>query len=229
METHKKPHHTGHRDRLRARFVDGGGDALADYELLELLLFTAIPRKDVKPIAKDLLVTFGSISKILAAPVADLTAVSGISETTATFLRAVSALQCRALKRELLNRPVLSHWDRLLDYCHASMAEDDVEKFRILYMNKKNELMADEIHATGTIDSASVYTREVLKRAMNIGATAIVLVHNHPSGDPTPSQPDIDITYAIADAARPLGIAIHDHVIIARTGHASLKSMGLLM
>ena len=223
-----KPHHVGHRDRLRARFIDGGADALADYELLELLLFTAIPRKDVKPIAKDLIATFGTLHKMMAAPISALTAVKGISENTATFLKTVHALQNRSLQRDLTGKPVLSNWDLLIDYCHSTMAEDDIERFRVLYLNKKNELLSDEIHASGTIDSANIYTREVLKKAMNIGATALIFVHNHPSGDPKPSQADIDITYALVDAANPLGITIHDHLIIARTGHCSLKSMGLM-
>jgi DNA repair protein RadC len=223
------PHHVGHRDRLRARFNDGGTDALADYELLELLLFTAIPRKDVKPIAKDLIATFGTLHKMMAAPVGDMVNVKGISENTAIFLKSVHALQNRALQRDVTGKPVLSNWDRLIDYCHSTMAEDDVERFRVLYLNKKNELLLDEVHASGTIDSANIYTREVLKKSMNIGATALILVHNHPSGDPAPSQPDIDITYALVEAAKPLGIAIHDHIIIARKGHCSLKTMGLLL
>jgi DNA repair protein RadC len=222
------PHHLGHRDRLRQRFSEGDTNALADYELLELVLFTAIPRKDVKPIAKDLIATFGTLHKMMAAPIIDLCAVKGISENTAIFLQSVFALQNRSLRREILKKPVLSNWDRLIDYCHSAMAEDDIERFRILYLNKKNELLSDEIHASGTIDAANVYTREVMKKAMNLGATAMILVHNHPSGDPTPSKPDIDITYALQDAAQPLGILIHDHIIIARNGHASLKSMGLL-
>lgn len=225
----KQPHHVGHRDRLRARFVDGGANALADYEILELILFTAIPRKDVKPIAKDLIATFGTLHKMMAAPITSLCTVSGISENTATFLKSIHALQNRMMQRDLTGKTILSNWDKLIDYCHSSMAEDDIERFRVLYLNKKNELLLDEIHASGTIDSANIYAREVLKQAMNIGATALILVHNHPSGDPKPSQPDIDLTYFLVDAAKPLGIAVHDHIIIARTGHSSLKSMGLLV
>lgn len=225
----KIPHHVGHRDRLRQRFLDGGSDALADYELLELLLFTAIPRKDVKPLAKDLLATFGSLHKMFAAPVSELTKVKGISENTATYLKSVHAIHGRSMKRELINKPILSNWDKLLDYCHSTMAEDDVERFRILYLNRKNQLLADDVHQTGTIDQAAVYPREVLKKAISLGATAMILVHNHPSGDPAPSQADIDLTFDMIEAGRPLDIIIHDHLIIARSGHSSLKSMGLLV
>lgn len=224
----EKPHHVGHRDRLRDRFSDGGADALADYELLELLLFTAIPRKDVKPLAKNLIAHFGTIHKMFAAPVTDLSAIDGISENTAVFIKSVHALHLRGMKRDLINKPVLSNWDRLLEYCHAAMAEDDIERFRVLYLNKKNELIHDDIHASGTVDFANVYTREILKKAMNLGATALVLVHNHPSGDPTLSKADMDITNAIVAAAQPLGIKIHDHLIISRSGHTSFKAMGLL-
>jgi DNA repair protein RadC len=227
--TSSHPHHLGHRDRLRQRFADGGEGALADYELLEMLLFTAIPRKDVKPIAKDLIAHFGTLHKMFAASVNDLCAVKGISENTAIFLKSVHALHSRAMQRTLLDRPVLSNWDRLLDYCHATMAEDDVERFRVLYLDRKNTLIHDEIHASGTVDSAHVYTREILKKAMNVGATALILLHNHPSGDPAPSQADIDITHAIQQAAKPLNIIIHDHLIISRTGHSSLKSMGFIL
>lgn len=222
-------HKLGHRDRLRARFQTGGTDALADYELLELLLFTAIPRKDVKPIAKDLIAQFGTLHKMFQADIDDLCVVKGVSENTATFLKSVHALHARAMKGELMNKPALNNWDRLLDYCHSTMAEDTIERFRILYLNKKNILIEDEIHASGTIDGANVYVREIMKKAMNIGATSLVLVHNHPSGDPTPSLPDIEITNQINDTARPLNITVHDHIIISRSGHSSFKSMGLLV
>jgi len=226
--TEQTNHKLGHRDRLRERFTNGGSDALADYELLELLLFTAIPRKDVKLIAKDLIAAFGTLHKLFQASIEDISQVKGISENTATFLKSIHALHTRAMKGELMNKPVLNNWDRLLDYCHATMAEDSIERFRVLYLNRKNILIEDEIHASGTIDVANVYTREIMKKAMNIGATALVLVHNHPSGDPTPSMPDIEITNHIKDAGAPLNIAVHDHLIISRSGHSSFKSMGLL-
>lgn len=222
-------HHLGHRDRLRHRFTEGGDNALADYELLEMLLFTAIPRKDVKPIAKDLIAAFGSLHKMFMAKTEELCAVKGVSENTAVFIKAMHALHIRAMKQDIMNKPALTNWDRVLDYCHAAMAEDDIERFRVLYLNRKNHLIEDEIHASGTIDGANVYTREILKKAMNIGATALVLVHNHPSGDPSPSQPDIDITNHIYNAAKPLNIELHDHLIISRTGHTSLRSMGLIL
>lgn len=221
-------HKLGHRDRLRERFIKGGADALADYELLELLLFTAIPRKDVKPIAKDLIATFGTLHKVFAAPLSDLITVNGISENTALFLQANHALHNRAMQGELMNKPVLSNWDRLLAYCHSAMAEESIEHFRVIYLNRKNHVLGDEIHASGTIDAANVYTREILKKAMNIGATSLVLVHNHPSGDPTPSQADIEITNQIIAAARPLKILVHDHLIISRSGHMSFKNIGLI-
>lgn len=222
-------HKTGHRDRLRARFQTGGADALADYELLELILFTAIPRKDVKPIAKDLLTQFGTLHKMFSAPNSDLITVNGISDTTANFIKSIHAIHTRAMKGDLMQKPLLNNWDRLLDYCHAVMAEDTIERFRVLYLNKKNILIDDEIHASGTIDGANVYTREIIKKAMNIGATALVLVHNHPSGDPTPSMPDIEITNQICATGKPLNIIVHDHIIISRTGHSSFKSLGLIV
>lgn len=226
--TEEKDHKHGHRDRLRERFQNGGADALADYELLELLLFTAIPRKDVKPIAKDLITTFGTLHKMFSATIDDLATIKGISENTAIFLKSIHMLHNRAMKGELMNKPVLNNWDRLLDYCHATMAEDSIERFRVLYLNRKNILIEDEIHASGTIDGANVYTREIMKKAMNIGATALILIHNHPSGDSTPSMPDIEITNQIVSTGKPLNIDVHDHLIISRSGHSSFKSMGLL-
>jgi len=223
------PRHTGHRERLRQRFSEGGADALADYELLELLLFTAIPRKDVKPLAKDLLAKFGSLRRIFAAPVYSLIEVNGISETTAIYLKSVHAIQNRMMKGELFDQPVLSNWSKLLDYCNSTMVEADIEYFRVFYLDRKNRLLSDEIHQSGTIDQAAVYPREILKKAITLNAVSIILAHNHPSGDPTPSQDDIDITHEIIQAAKPLGITIHDHLIIARTGYSSLRSMGLLV
>jgi len=221
-------HQHGHRDRLRQRFQTGGAEALADYELLELLLFTAIPRKDVKPIAKDLIATFGTLHKILAAPMADLCAVNGVSENTAIFLQANHALHVRAMHQDVMEKPALTNWDRLLAYLHAVLAEVKVEQFRVLFLNKKNILIHEDIHAVGTIDGANVYTREIMKKAMNLGATALVLVHNHPSGDPTPSGMDIELTNQVRDTAAGLEIELHDHLIISRTGHFSFKGSGLL-
>ena len=222
------PHHLGHRDRLRARFREGGAEALPDYELLELLLFRALPRRDVKPLAKELIARFGSFAEVLAAPEARLAEVKGVGETVVTELKLVKAAAERLTRGAVLKRPVLSSWAAVLDYCRASMAFSDREQFRILFLDKKNTLIADELQQTGTVDHTPVYPREVVRRALELSATALILVHNHPSGDPTPSRADIAMTKTIADAARPLGIVIHDHIIVGREGHASLKGLGLI-
>ncbi|MCF8496804.1 MAG: DNA repair protein RadC [Alphaproteobacteria bacterium] len=223
-----EPHYTGHRDRLRARFLQGGADALADYELLELILFAAIPRRDVKPLAKTLLARFSGLPGLMNAEIHDLLQVNGISESTAATLKALTAASHRALKQELMRKPVLNSWTRLMEYCHATMAHEKREHFRILFLNKKNELMGDEIQTSGTVDQTSAYPREIMKRALELGATALILVHNHPSGDPRPSQADVEMTRAIQRAADPFSITIHDHIIISRHGYTSFKSEGLL-
>lgn len=224
----KKPHYHGHRDRLRERFLTGGPDALPDYELLELILFMAIPRRDVKPLAKELLVRFGSLAGVLNAPIPELEKYDGLSENSIVALKAVRAAAFRMMKQEVMNRPILSSWSRLLDYCAATMAHEQKEHFRIMFLNKKNELIADEIQQTGTVDHTPAYPREIIKRALELGATAIILCHNHPSGDATPSEDDIDMTLAIKAAGEPFGIKIHDHLVIARKGTKSFKSMGLI-
>ncbi len=221
-------HHHGHRDRLRARFRDGGPSALADYELLELVLFRAIPRKDVKPLAKRLIAQLGGFAEVIAAPMARLVAIDGVSERTALELKIVQAAAERAAREQVLDRPVISSWTALLDYCRTVMAREGVEQFRVLFLDKKNRLIADELMGRGTVDQAPVYVREVLHRALHVGATAMILAHNHPSGDPTPSQADIDMTRAIIDAAHPLGVTVHDHIVIARERVASFKQLGLL-
>lgn len=223
-----KPHFHGHRDRLRGRFKDGGAQALADYELLELILFSAIPRKDVKPLAKTLLQKFKTISGVVNASPDALTAIPGISDNTALLIKSIQACALKMMQQDILNQPILNSWQRLLDYCHASMAHEREEQFRLLFLNRKNVLIADEIQQRGTVDQAPVYIREVIKRALELGATALILVHNHPSGDPTPSQTDIDITREIINSADGLGIVIHDHVIIAKNGHTSFKQLGLI-
>jgi len=223
----KKPHYSGHRDRLRQRFIQAGRESLADYELLELLLFYAIPRRDVKPLAKALIEQFGSLAEVLTADPESLCKVTGVSENTAVLICAVSAATKDILKQKVDGRAVLGSWQALLDYCHSAMAFNDKESFRILFLNRNNELIADEVQQTGTIDHTPVYPREVVKRALELNATALILVHNHPSGDPTPSQSDIDVTLEIVNAAKVLGISVHDHLIIAKSGHRSLKSMGL--
>lgn len=223
----EKPHYTGHRDRLRQRFVQGGPDALADYELLELILFMAIPRRDVKPLAKSLLARFGNLAATVNATVPELEQ-AGLSENAAIALKSIEAAAHRMMKQEIMQRPVLTSWQRLIDYCYATMAHDKTESFRILFLNKKNELIADEIQQTGTVDHTPAYPREIIKRALELGATALILCHNHPSGDPTPSEADIDMTYAIKGAAEPFGIFLHDHIIVSRNGTKSFKSMGLM-
>ncbi len=226
--TDETPHHAGHRARLKARFVQNGHAALADYELLELLLFMAIPRRDVKPLAKTLLQRFGDIGGVFAASVPDLAAVEGMSEGAAVALKTVEAAAARLNRVVLDKNPVLSSWTRLIDYCHTIMAREKVEQFRVMYLNRKNMLIADEIHQQGTVDQSAVFPREIVKRALAHGATAIILVHNHPSGDPTPSEADLILTNEIVAAMAPLDIVVHDHLIIAKSGHTSFKKQGLL-
>ena len=229
METGQdKPHFHGHRERLRARFREVGGGGLPDYEFLELLLCRSIARQDVKPVAKALLKRFGSFSEVLAAPMAHLKEVQGVGEQTAFDLKIVEAAALRFAKGAISQREVLSSWNAVLEYCRASMAFADKEQFRILFLDRKNALIADEVQQIGTIDHAPVYPREVVKRALDLAATAIILVHNHPSGDPAPSSADIETTKKIAIVAAPLGIVLHDHLIVGRNGCASLKNLGLI-
>lgn len=223
----KKPHYHGHRDRLRARFQTSG-DELPDYELLELLLFTAIPRRDVKPLAKQLIDHFGSLAAVLSAPIPQLAKQPGMGESTAIFLKATREAGLRLTREEVIDRPVITAWNQLIDYLHAHMAREEREQFRILFLDKKNRLIADEVQQEGTVDHTPAYPREIVKRALELSATAIILAHNHPSGDPEPSQADRDMTRSIVDAARPIGIVVHDHVIISRTGHTSFRSLGFL-
>lgn len=208
--------------------MQNGPDALADYEILEILLFSAIPRRDVKPIAKELLKKFGSLPALMRAPIHQLQDISGISENTAILLKTVAAAAQRSMKQELINQPILNSWTRLMDYCHATMAHETREHFRILFLNKKNELIADEIQGSGTVDHTPAYPREIMKRALELGATALILMHNHPSGDPKPSKADISMTNEIIRAAEPFNIVIHDHIVIARKGYTSFRNEGLL-
>ena len=218
----------GHRERLRERFARGGADAMPDYELLELTLFAALPRRDTKPLAKALLVRFGSFAEVIAAPRARLLEVKGVGETVVHHLKIVEAAAQRLAKTRVINRPALSSWTALLDYCTAAMARSANEEFRVLFLDRKNILVADEVQNRGTVDHTPVYPREIIKRALELSASAIILVHNHPSGDPTPSKADIAMTREVASAAKALGIAVHDHLVIGRGGHASFKSLGLL-
>jgi DNA repair protein RadC len=223
-----KPHYSGHRERLREKFRAHGATSLADYELLELLLFRSIPRADVKPLAKRLLAEFGSIAEVIAAPPARLKAFAGIGDSVATDLKIVHAAAVAIAGAPVAKRPVLSSWSQVIDYCRAAMAYEDREQFRILFLDKRNRLIRDEVQQTGTVDHTPVYPREVVRRALELSATALLLVHNHPSGDPTPSRADIDMTRTIIEVAKPLGIVVHDHLIIARDGHASLKGLRLI-
>jgi len=220
--------HDGHRDRLRGRFIRSGTGVLEDYELLELALFSAIPRRDVKPLAKQLLVRFGSMGGVLGATVDDLQTVKGISENTAVFIKTIHALQLRTLSEEIKEKPILTSWQKLIDYCHAAIAHEKREHFRVLFLNKKNQLIADEVQQVGTIDHVPVYPREVVKHALDLGATAMILVHNHPSGDPTPSDGDITMTRELVKAAKAMDVMVHDHIIIGKSGHTSFKAMGLM-
>lgn len=222
------PHYLDHRRRLRERFLLGGADALPDYELMELVLFAAIPRRDVKPLAKELVRRFGSFADAIAAPRERLEEVNGVGEAVIAQLKLVEAAALRLSKTRLLNRPALSSWNALLDYCAAAMARSPHEEFRVLFLDRKNNLIADEVQSIGTIDHAPVYPREIVKRALELGASALILVHNHPSGDPTPSRADIDMTRQIVQAASALHIAIHDHLVVGRGGTASFKALGLM-
>lgn len=222
------PHYHGHRARLRERFRQSGAEALSDYELLEMVLFAAQPRRDTKPLAKSLLKRFGSFAEVIHAPDARLAEIDGMGEASINQLKLIAAAANRIAKGELKGRTLLSSWSDVIGYCRTSMAFADKEQFRILFLDKRNQLIADEVQQTGTVDHTPVYPREVIKRALELSATAVILVHNHPSGDPTPSQADVRMTKAIIDIASPLGIAVHDHIIVGRNGHASLKGMKLM-
>jgi DNA repair protein RadC len=222
------PHYHGHRKRLRERFHDAGPDALSDYELLEMVLFTAKAQGDVKPLAKTLLKTFGSFAEVVHAPEARLREVKGVGDRTITELKLIAAAPGRIAKGQVRQRTLLSSWNDVIEYCRTTMAFADKEQFRILFLDKRNQLIADEVQQTGTVDHTPVYPREVIKRALELSATAILLVHNHPSGDPTPSQADVQMTRAIIDIAGPLGIAVHDHIIVGKNGHASMKGLKLI-
>jgi DNA repair protein RadC len=220
-------HRSGHRQRLKDRFVNGGPEALPDYELLELVLFNAISRRDTKPMAKRLIERFGSFAEAVNAPPERLREVEGIGDSAIVQLKLVRAAALRLMQGNIMQRPVLTSWTAVVDYCRAAMGFEAQEQFRILFLDKKNRLIADEVQQRGTVDHTPVYVREVVKRALELSASAIILVHNHPSGDPTPSRADIDMPKQIVDAAKPLGVAIHDHIIVGRQGHASFKGLKL--
>lgn len=218
----------GHRERLRSRFRKGGADALPDYELLELVLFRAIPRRDTKALAKQLIARFGSFAEVVSAPEPRLKEIDGVGEAVVTELKLVRAAALRLTRSDVVNKPMLSSFAQVIDYCKAVQGYEHVEQFRILFFDKRNQLIADEVQGRGTVDHTPVYVREVVKRALELSATAIILVHNHPSGDPTPSRADIDMTKMIVEVAKGLGIAVHDHIIVGRQGHASMKSLRLM-
>ena len=224
----QRPHHLGHRERLRERVANGGFASLHDYEVLELYLFRTFPRGDVKPLAKALLARFGSLSAVLSASVEDLRTVAGIGEAAALDLKLVHELAQRIGLEPLSKRTVISSWSALLSYVRVALKHEPREQFRVLFLDKKNQLIADEVMNEGTVDHAPVYPREIVRRALELSASSVILLHNHPSGDPTPSRADIDMTRAIAAAAKPLNIAVHDHLIVGREGVASFKALDLM-
>jgi len=223
-----KPHYLGHRERLRKRFRDAGADALPDYEMTELVLFRAMPRRDTKPLAKAILARFGTFAEAMSAPDELLKEVPGLGVAAITEIKLVRAAALRLVRGEALERPVLASWSQVLDYCRASMGFEPKEQLRILFLDKRNQIIADEVQQEGTVDHTPVYVREVVKRALELSATAIVLVHNHASGDPTPSRADIEMTKQIVQSAKNLGIVVHDHIIVGKQGHASFRGLGLI-
>jgi DNA repair protein RadC len=223
-----RPHYLEHRDRLRQRILGKGAQSLADYEVVEYLLMSALPRRDVKPTAKALIARFGSLAGVLAADPRDLADIAYVKDSAiATFKIAHEAAR-RMAREELADKPVISSWEQLLAYCRIAMGHDKVEQFHLLFLDRKNRLIADEAQQRGTVDHTPVYPREVVKRALELGASALILVHNHPSGDPTPSSADIAMTREVREAAETLGISVHDHLVIAKSGHASFRALGLL-
>ena len=223
-----KPDYHGHRDRLRQRFLEGGPGALADYEMLELLLFQAIPRRDTKPIAKALIDKFGTYAGVLRADPVALMEFKHMGQAGAVLIKLVGDAAERLARREVLNRTVLSSWDKVIAYLRVKLAEEKTERFHILFLDVKNTLIADEQQQRGTVNHTPVYPREVVKRALELGASAIIMVHNHPSGDPAPSAADVAMTHEVRDVGQKLGVTLHYHLIIGREGHASLKALGLI-
>lgn len=224
----ENPHYLGHRARLRERFIGLSGDALPDYELLELILFSARPRGDVKPLAKTLLKTFGSFAEVINAEESALRNVDDVGDAVIAALKTIRVATQRLIKSEISDQPVIQSWTALMDYCKLAMGSNKIEEFRVLFLNHRHALIADEVMQRGTINHTPVYPREIVKRALELSAAAIILLHNHPSGDPTPSKADIDITHKIIEAAATINVAVHDHVIITKTGHYSFKSFGVI-
>lgn len=227
-KSNKKAHFHGHRKRVRERFLKSEGKDLHDYEILEIILFSAMPRGDVKPLAKQLIKEFGSFAKVISAPGKDLKKINGIGEAAITAIKVAHETSLRILKEDFSKKTVIASWKSLLDYCRASMSHIKNEQFRIFYLDTKNQLISDEVQQEGTVDQTAVYPREVVKRALELGASAIILAHNHPSEDCTPSKSDIDMTTKIILAAEPLGVTVHDHIIIGGSKHFSFKSNGIM-
>lgn len=227
LDNKDKPHYTGHRERLRQRFIESGGDALADYELLEMLLSYVFTRGDTKPLAKDLLKHFGSLPAVLGTPHDALGVVKGIGPSASLIIKLVHVLVKRSMKDELMGRIVLQSWQQVIDYCQTAMAFLQDEQLRLLFLDQKNQLIADEVQHEGTVNHTPIYPRKVVKRALDLGASALIMVHNHPSGDPMPSRADIDMTLKVREAAATMDIQLHDHIIIGQGKHVSLKSMGI--
>ena len=223
-----RPDHLGHRERLRDRFLDRGGEALADYEMIELLLFQALPRRDTKPVARALIARFGSYAGVLRAPPRELLEVDGVGRAAAAAIRVVAEAATRLAREETLGGELLDSWDRLVAYLRIRLAHEKTECFRVLFLDTKNRLIGDEELHRGTVNHTPVYPREVMKRALELAATAVIMVHNHPSGDPSPSRADIKMTLQLRQLGQGLGIALHDHVIVARGGHASFRALGIL-
>lgn len=222
------PDNTGHRARLRKRLTEQGGEALLDHELIEYLLALAIPRRDTKPLAKTLLAEFGGIAGLFTADAEALARVPGMGETSVAAIKIAHAAALRLLRADVADRPILGNWQALLDYLRADMAHHAIERVRVLHLNTRNMLIRDEVMSEGSIDEAALHVREVIRRAIDLGSAAIILVHNHPSGDPSPSRADIELTRNVAEAGKRLGIALHDHIIIGKTGHSSLRALGLV-
>ncbi|MFZ4125721.1 MAG: RadC family protein [Rickettsiales bacterium] len=224
----EEQHYLGHRQRLRERFLLASGDDLPDYELLELILFAAKPRGDVKPLAKRLLKIFGTFDKLIYASEAELRKVEEVGDAVISALKTIRVASARLLRSSIEDKPVIQSWTALMDYCRLSMGKEKIEQFRVLFLNNRHALITDEVLQQGTVNHTPVYPREIIKRALELHASAIILLHNHPSGDPNPSKADIDITKKIAEAAQTVGVAVHDHVIITENGHYSFKSFGLI-
>ncbi|MDB2414781.1 DNA repair protein RadC [Rickettsiales bacterium] len=224
----EKPHYHGHRQRLKERLLESKKGTLPDYELLEIILFSASPRKDMKPLAKELINKFGSYANVIAAPIEDLKKINGVNISVIAMLKAIQESAERLIKEEVCSKPILQSWKALIDYSRATMGHIKKEQFRILYLDKKNKVILDELQEAGTVDQTPVYPREIVKQALNVEASSVIMVHNHPSGDTKPSRADIDVTKKVIAALKAINVTLHDHVIISRSSHYSFKSNGII-